>query len=185
MDDKRIVGLFFERSERAIVELSEKYGATCIRIADNILNNRSDAEECVNDAYLALWNTMPPESPDPLFAYVCRIVRNLALKKYRSNTAAKRNSYYDVALDEIEDSFPSSSSVEEEAEAKETARAMGAFLESLDKESRIMFVRRYWYADSIEELASLFGTSRHNVSVRLSRIRKKLKKHLVKEGVLL
>lgn len=183
MDDSRIIELFFERSEQAITELSNKYGSLCRRVADNILNSRVDAEECVNDAYLGVWNTIPPQRPEHLAGYVCRIVRNQAIKKYHANTAEKRNSFYDVALDEIEEVFSSPGSVEEEIDAGETARRINAFLGTLDKENRILFVRRYWFADSIEDLAALFHTGRHNVSVRLSRIRKKLKEYLAREGV--
>jgi len=184
LDDSRIIKLFFERSEQAIVELSEKYGRLCTALANNILNNKSDAEECVNDAYLGVWNTVPPQSPDSLSGYVMRIVRNLAVKKYRSNTAAKRNSNYDMALEEIEDCLASRMTVDDEADADEAAEKLNLFLETLDKESRALFVRRYWYADSIDNLAEAFSTSKHNISVRLSRIRKKLKKYLQKEGVL-
>ncbi|MBQ6172913.1 MAG: sigma-70 family RNA polymerase sigma factor [Clostridia bacterium] len=147
MDDSKIIELFFERSEQAIIELSNKYGAIFSKVADNILNNRRDAEECVNDAYLGVWNTIPPQRPDPLLSYVCRIVRNLALKKYHENTAQKRNSYYDAALDEIEDCIPSSFSVENQIMAKEVAGVIDGFLETLDQQSRIMFIRRYWHAD--------------------------------------
>ena len=183
MEDSEIIELFFERSEQAIVELSEKYGSVCARVANNILNDRTDAEECVNDAYLAAWDTIPPQRPNPLLSYVCRIVRNLAIKRYHSKTAAKRNSTYDVSLDELENCFPSSDSVEDEFDAKETARIIDDFLETLDEENRVMFVRRYWHAASVEELAELFRTSKHNISVRLHRTREKLKKYLIKEGV--
>ena len=183
MDDKKIIELFYERSEQAITELSKKYGLLCEKIADNILNNHLDAEECVNDAYLAVWNTIPPQNPDSLVSYVCRIVRNQAIKKYHENTALKRNSIYDTSLDELEEVLPSSASVEGELEAKEVSAMIDRFLETLDKQSRIMFIRRYWYSDSIEEIALSFKTSKHYISVRLSRIRKALKKHLVKEGV--
>lgn len=183
MDDREIIELFFERNEQAIKELSEKYGAVFVKVAYNILNNLQDAEECVNDAYLGAWNTIPPQNPNPLLSYVCRIVRNLAIKKYHANTAAKRNSVYDAALDELENCFPSSASAEDKLNAAETARIIDGFLETLDKQSRIMFVRRYWHSDSIEDIAKLFHTSRHNISVRLSRIREKLRKHLIKEGV--
>lgn len=185
MDDSKIIQLFFERSEQAIIELSNKYGAIFSKVADNILNNRRDAEECVNDAYLGVWNTIPPQRPDPLLSYVCRIVRNLALKKYHENTAQKRNSYYDAAFDEIADCIPSSFSVENEIMAKEVARVIDGFLETLDQQSRIMFIRRYWHADSIEEIAALFHKSKHYISVRLSRIRKALKQHLKKEEIFL
>lgn len=183
LEDREIIALFYERSEQAIAELSGKYGAVCTRVANNILNNRLDSEECVNDAYLGAWNTIPPQKPDPLRSYICRIVRNLAIKRYHANTAAKRNSFYDVALDELENCFPASPSAEEMLLAKEVAAVVDAFLHALDTDSRVLFVRRYWHADSIEALATLFHTSKHNVSVRLSRIREKLRKYLIKEEV--
>lgn len=183
MDDREIIKLFFERSEQAITELSNKYGTVCSKIAFNILNSTQDAEECVNDAYLGVWNTVPPQDPSLLLSYVCRIVRNLSIKKYRANTADKRNSIYDVALDELENCFPSSVSADDEFNASETARIINEFLESLDKENRIIFVRRYWYSDSITDIAKQFGRNEHNISVRLSRIREKLRKHLIKEGI--
>ena len=185
MDDSKIIELFFERSEQAIIELSNKYGAICSKVADNILNNRLDSEECVNDAYLGVWNTIPPQRPNPLLSYVCRIVRNLALKKYHENTAQKRNSYYDAALDEIAECIPAAFSVEDEIMAKEAAGVIDDFLETLDQQSRIMFIRRYWYADSIEEIAALFHKSKHYISVRLSRIRKALRQYLGKKGIFL
>lgn len=185
MEDSKIIELFYERSEQAIVELSNKYGSACTKVANNILNNSRDTEECVNDAYLGVWDSIPPQRPNPLLSYVCRIVRNLAIKKYHANTAAKRNSTYDVALDELENCFPASNSVEDEFNAREVARIIDAFLETLDTENRILFVRRYWHSDSITELAELFHTSSHNISVRLSRTREKLKRHLIKEGVFL
>lgn len=185
MDDEQIIALFFERSEQAIAELSKKYGTLCSRVAVNILNNEHDAEECVNDAYLGVWNAIPPQKPDPLCSYVCRVVRNLALKKYHANTAQKRNSTYDISLEELAVCLPSAAFVEEDIEAKEVAGYINSFLQTLDHQSRILFVRRYWYADSIEELAKQFRTSRHTVSVRLLRIRKALRNYLIKEGVVL
>lgn len=185
LDDRKIIELFYERSEQAIIELSNKYGPVFSKVAYNILNNKQDAEECVNDAYLGVWKTIPPQNPNPLLSYVCRIVRNLAIKKYHANTAAKRNSFYDVALDELENCFPAFNTIEDEFNVGEVSRSIDRFLEKLDKENRIMFVRRYWYSDSIEDIAELFHTSNHNVSVRLSRTREKLRKHLMKEGVFL
>lgn len=183
LDDSKIIELFYERSEQAIIDLSKKYGSVCKKVANNILNDRRDTEECVNDAYLGAWNTIPPQNPNPLLSYICRIVRNLAINKYHANTAAKRNSIYDVALDELENCFPASNLVEDEFNANEVAHIIDCFLETLDQENRIMFVRRYWHSDSITEIAKLFHTSNHYVSVRLSRIREKLRKHLIKEGV--
>ncbi len=183
LNDSKIIELFYARSEQAIIELSQKYGAICTKVAGNILNDRRDTEECVNDAYLGVWNTVPPQKPDPLPSYLCRIVRNLAIKKYHTNTAAKRNSMYDVALDELENCFPASNAVEDTFQAVETARMIDAFLETLDKKRRILFVRRYWYSDSITDIAHLFQISNHAVSVRLARIRAKLKKYLIEKGV--
>lgn len=185
MDDSKIIELFYERSEQAIVELSGKYGTICKRIAYHILKNRLDAEECINDAYLGVWNTIPPQRPNPLLSYVCRIVRNLAVKKYHANTAIKRNSIYDVALDELENCFPSSDSVEEAVSAREIGNMINEFLGQISRENRILFVRRYWYCDSIAELAACFHTTNHTISVRLSRIREKLRQYLMKEGVFL
>ena len=167
MDDSKIIELFFERQEQAIIELSNKYGSVCSKVAFNILNNKQDTEECVSDAYLGAWNTIPPQNPNPLLSYVCRIVRNLAIKKYHANTAAKRNSIYDVALDELENCFPSSVSVEDDFNVIETARIIDEFLATLNQKNRIMFVRRYWHSDSIDDLAKLFQTSNHNISVRI------------------
>ena len=183
MEDSKIIDLYFQRSEQAITETAEKYGTIVKKLAMNILHDLQDAEECVNDTYLGAWNTIPPQRPNPLLTYLCKILRNLAIKKYHSKTATKRDSTYDVALDELENCFPSSESVEDTFDAAETARSINVFLKALSKENRILFVRRYWHADSIDDLAELFSVSPHTVSVRLNRIREKLKKHLRKEGV--
>lgn len=183
MEDYTIIELFYARKEQAIVELASKYGGICTCVAKNILNDARDAEECVNDAYLGAWNTIPPQNPNPLLSYICRIVRNLAINRYHANSARKRNSIYDISLDELMGCFPASSYVEEEFSAIETAQFINQFLGTLDKENRMMFVSRYWYSDSIEDIAELFGISRHNVTMRLSRTREKLRKYLIKEGV--
>jgi RNA polymerase sigma-70 factor (ECF subfamily) len=176
--------LFFERSEQAVAELQCKYENQLMQIARNILNNRLDAEECVNDAYLAVWNTVPPQKPNPLLTYVCRIVRNLSIKRYHANNAKKRNSQYDVALDELEECIQSKATVESEYAVKELAGAINGFLGTLSRENRIIFIRRYWFADSIADIAKMFNTSSKNISLRLLRIRQRLKKYLEKEGVL-
>lgn len=183
MEDEQIIHLFFERSEQAITQLSQKYGGVCRNVAQNILNDRLDAEECVNDAWLAAWNTIPPQRPSPLLTYLCRIVRNLSVKRYHANTAAKRNSFYDAALDELEDCIPSPETVEGAYDGQELAAAINGFLAAQSRENRVMFVRRYWFSDSIPELAGRFGLSRHNVTVRLARIRERLKTYLKQEGI--
>ncbi len=182
-DDSKIIDLFFARDEQAIVELSEKYGAVCKIISKNILKNELDAEECVSDTYLALWNRIPPERPEPLRAYVIRIIRNISIAKYHANTSLKRNSYYDTALDELEECISDCCTIEDEIDADRLAMYLNNFIESLDKESRIMFMCRYWCSDSVSDIARMFGIRSHTVSVRLFRIREKLKEYLSKEGV--
>lgn len=183
LDDSKIVDLFYARSEQAIMELSAKYGNVCSKVAKNILRDILDVEECVNDAYLGAWNTIPPQNPNPLLTYICRIVRNLSIKKYHKNTSVKRNSFYDAVLDELEECIASAETVETEFSAKELTRLIDSFLDTLDGENRILFVRRYWYSYSIPELAKQFNLKNNTVSVRLSRIRDKLRNYLQKEGI--
>ncbi|MCD8106999.1 MAG: sigma-70 family RNA polymerase sigma factor [Oscillospiraceae bacterium] len=182
LEDNEIIGLFNSRSEQAISETREKYGAACLTISRNILGSTLDAEECLSDALLALWQRIPPEKPEPLRAYLFRVVRNISIAKYHSNTAGKRNSFYDVALDELEECLAGAGTVEQEITARELSTLIDRFLATLDEDSRMLFVRRYWYSDSVKDLAERFGTSQNNLSVRLSRIRSKLKKYLQKEG---
>ena len=177
MDDRQIIDLFYERSEQAIAELSKKYGDLCFKIAINILNDPQDAEECVNDAYLGAWNNIPPQNPDPLRTYVCRIVRNLALKKRRANTALKRGSQLEVSLAELENCIPDNS-FDEHLSAKELTAQLNAFLSTLHRDDRVMFLKRYWFAEPLSEIAKTFGITEHNASVRLGRIRKKLHQYL-------
>ena len=184
MEDSKIIALFFARSEQAINELSAKYGKLCMHIADNILGNKQDAEECVNDAYLGAWNTIPPQKPNPLQAYICKIVRNIAITKYHANTAIKRNSHYDVALEELEYCLFSSETAESRLQAKELTHLLDRFLSSVDEKSRVMFVRRYWYSDSVADIAQAFRMRPNSVSVQLSRTRSKLRKFLIQEGYL-
>lgn len=183
MDDERIIDLFFARSDRAILELSDKYGKIAKKVSFNILRDASDVEECVNDAYLGVWNTVPPQRPNPLLTYLCRIVRNLSIKLYRKNTAKKRNSHYDLVFEELENCFSSSLKVEEEVEAKEVARLIEEFLNGLDKVNRVIFIKRYWFAESVKDIAKSTGMSAHTVTVRLSRLREKLKLYLLESGV--
>ncbi len=184
MEDSEIIALFRERSERAIAELDRKYGAAVRRISANFLHSRQDVEECVNDTYLGVWNTVPPQNPDPLISYVCKIARNLATWKYHSNTALKRNGQYDLALDELEECIPSAVSVETECETREIAAAISRFLETLSYEDRFCFLRRYWYADSVSDIAAMTRSRSHRVSVRLFRVREKLRRYLRKEGLM-
>lgn len=182
MEDSKIIELFFARSEQAIVELSNKYGKTCFKIALNILSNPLDAEECVNDAYLGVWNSIPPQNPNPLYSYVYRIVRNLSIKRYHANTAVKRNSLYDVSFNELEECLATVSYIDE-YDAQELSDAINEFLGTLNSANRIMFMRRYWFSESLADIAEVFGITEHNVAVRLYRIREKMRKFMNKKGV--
>jgi len=185
LEDSLIIGLFFERKEQALEELDRKYGQAVKKTASNILSDRLDVEECVNDTYLGCWNSIPPQKPNPLVSYVCRIARNLAVNRYHANRAEKRSGNYDLILDELEESIPSPMDVESETEAKELTAAVNLFLAGLSREDRCLFVRRYFYADTVTELAAQTGDSANRVSVRLFRLRGKLKKALAKEGYLI
>lgn len=182
MEDREIIALFFARSEQAITELGARYGTLCRRIADDLLHNGNDAEECVNDTFLAVWDTVPPAEPSPLSSYVCRITRNIALKRLRHDTAAKRNRSLEVALDELNTVLSAENTTEEALDAEELSAAINCFLETLDKDTRIMFVRRYWFGDDTAAIAERFHKSSHYISVRLSRTRQKLRDFLQKEG---
>jgi len=162
--------------------LAVKFGKRLLYTATNILGNRQDAEEAVNDTYLALWDAIPPQRPDPLSGYVHRTGRNIALKKYRFLTAQKRCTQYEVSLEELSGILPGPS-FEEMLDARELGRAIDRYLDTLSKENRILFLRRYWFGDSVKHLAKATGMSENTVSVRLSRLRGQLKVYLTdKEG---
>ena len=184
MTDTEIINLFFERSEQAITELAQKHGSAVARVARNILGNEQDTEECVNDTYLGTWNAIPPHKPSPLRTFVCKIARNLATMKYHSNTAEKRNSQYDLALDELEECLSDNDSVEEAYEAKELREAINRFMATLNYSDRFIFVRRYWYSDPVKDIAKMADSTTNSVTVRLFRIREKLRLYLEKEGLL-
>ncbi len=181
MEDKKIVQLLFARAENAIRELSTRFGKQLHRIAYNILGNQLDAEECTNDTYFALWNAIPPVSPDPLAPYVYRTGRNIALKRLHRDTAKKRDSRYDVSLEELNGCLPAGD-VEQMIDARELGRTMNRFLELKSRENRYIFIRRYWFGDSVGEMARELKMQENAVSVRLNRIRNSLKDYLMKEG---
>ena len=183
MDDIKIIDLFFARSELAIEALDGKYGAICHNLSRSILKNQQDAEECVNDAYLGAWNAIPPEKPDPLLTYLCKIVRNISLKMYYRKGAVKRSSTYTIAMEEIEACIASPNTVETEFEARELARIIESFLDTLTVENRVIFMRRYWFSDSCKNIAEFVGLTEKNITVRLTRIRQKMKKYLIEKGV--
>ena len=184
MEDREILDLYWARSEQAIAETGRKYGRTVGRVARNILGDAQEAEECVNDTWLAAWNSIPPRRPDPLLTYLCKIARNTALSRRRDRLAQKRNSSYDLALDELEAVLSTPGGPERDYEARELSAAVNGFLRTLSAEDRYAFLRRYWYGDPVKVIAAKLGGGEHRISVRLSRIRKKLKNDLEKEGLL-
>ena len=183
IDDEKIIEMFFDRSEQGIRELDMKYGKICHNLSFNIVNNRQDAEECVNDAYLGAWNAIPPAHPNPLLSYIVQIGRHVSLKNYWTKKAAKRNGHYTIALEEIEGCIADQKTVEDAIEVREFARVLEKFLDTLTLENRVIFMRRYWFADSYKDIAELMGLSEKNISVRLTRIREKLKQYLKEREV--
>lgn len=183
MDDASIVQLYWDRNEQAIPETAAKYGGYCISIAKNILGNPEDAEECVNDTYLRAWNSMPPHKPGLLSAFLGKITRNLSIKRYHYNTAHKRGgSQTAIVLDEIAELVSDTNDVEQEIDRKELVKAIDDFLNQLPGNKKAIFVCRYWYFDSISDIANRFGMSENHVSVTLNRLRLKLHNYLLERG---
>ena len=185
MDDEQIIELFFQRSENAIAELSKKYSTVSMHTACNIVGNREDAEECVNDAYLGVWNAVPPKKPNPLRAFLLRLVRNISINRYTYNSRLKRSNPYAECVEELDFRLAARDNVEEELETAELTRQIEAFLDGLSKTNRLLFVRRYWYVDSYGDLASATGLRENTIRTRLSRMRAELKKYLRERGAVL
>ncbi len=181
MEDERIIQLFFARDERALAAVKEKYGAAMLRLARNITHSSPDAEEVLSDAYLGAWRSIPPNRPDPLVAYLYKIVRNLACKKLRYNAAARRKGEL-LPLNELEECIPAKGGTQAEIDERELTRLLNSFLASLDQITRIAFVRRYFYCDAVKDIASHLHMRAHTLTVRLSRTREKFAEFLKKEG---
>lgn len=183
MDDQKIIELFFARSEAGIKELDDKYGRYFRDLSYGILNNRQDAEECVNDAYIGVWNAIPPNTPNPLITFVCKIVRNISINRYNANKAQKIYSEYYVSLEELGDIITDNRTVADEIAEEELIRLIEEFLDMQTKENRVIFMRRYWFSDSYEMIEKRVGISKKTVSVRLTRMRKHLKAFLKERGI--
>ncbi|MCL1824109.1 MAG: sigma-70 family RNA polymerase sigma factor [Oscillospiraceae bacterium] len=185
MDDNMILDLYFKRSETAVGETARKYGSYCLAIALNILGNKEDAEECVNDTYYKAWEAIPPQNPPLLRAFLGKITRNLSLNKYKSKHTQKRGGNLASVFEELEQCLPAASpnSVEDEFDAKEAGKLISAFLRAEKEESRVIFIRRYWYGDSTEKIAQRFQISQSKVKSTLFRTRGRLKLTLEKGGV--
>lgn len=185
MEDNKIIDLFFERSEQAIIELSKKYGKVCMKISMNVLNDVQDAEECVNDSYLGAWNTIPPERPNPLLSYVCRIVRNISINRYKQKTATKRNSAYDLCIHELENCLCSPGSIDDSIEEAMLSSYLDEFIGGLDTVNQMIFVRRFWYMDSYKDIAKASRLKDGNIRVRVARMKSELKLFLEQKGVII
>lgn len=181
MDDKHIIRLLFDRSEQALAMLARKFGSRLLHTARNILQDNRDAEECVSDTYLAIWNAIPPKQPEPLSGFVFKTGRNLALKRLRHNAAQKRNGYYDLSLEELTGVL-AGGSLDDTLSARALGEAIDHFLAALPRDSRVMFLRRYWFGDTVGDIATALGYSENTVSVRLNRCRSKLRTYLEQEG---
>ena len=183
MEDIQIIDLYWARDEGAIRETDSKYGGFCHRLAMNILHSFQDSEECVSDTYGRCWETMPPQRPGSLRAYLGTIVRNLSISRYRAFHAQKRFGGAEVLLSELADCVPAPESVQWTVEAGELGEIISRWLEGLEAEERALFIRRYWAGEAVKELAGELGQRPNAVTKRLLRLREALRKHLEREGI--
>ena len=182
MDDTSILDLFWVRNEDAIRETDRAYGPRLHMLSDRILNDREDARECVNDTYLKTWHAIPPQRPKQFYGFLAAICRHLSFHKLDWRLAAKRNGEVVALTSEMELCIPDVSR-DRELEGKELGRVMNEFLETLPKETRLIFLRRYWHLDTIAQIATRYGMTESKVKMQLSRIRAKLRTHLEQEGI--
>lgn len=184
MEDKQIIELFWQRSESAIAAVAEKYGSYCSKIAENILNRKEDAEECVNDTWMSAWENIPPDSPNCLGAYLGRITRNLSLNRAKYYAAEKRGrGQRELVLSELEGCLPAGKGIEQEMDERFLTEAIQRYLLSLPADRRNIFIRRYWYMMPVKDIAKTYGISESKTVTLLFRMRKALKTYLEKEGI--
>ena len=181
-EDEKIIQMYLSRDQSAIAQTQQKYGERLLRYADGILKNREDAEECVNDTYLKTWESIPPNHPRYFFAYLAKICRHLAFGKLDYKHAKKRDARIVELTEEMEMCIPGSCQ-EQTVELEELGKVIGEFLQGLPKEKRLFFMRRYWYMDSIADIAARFHVSESKVKTTLFRTRSKFRNYLEKEGV--
>lgn len=181
MEDQKIIDLYTNREERAIHETDKKYGRLCTSISMGILNDIRDSEECVSDTWLTLWNQIPPKKPNPFKAYICRIIKTI-IKTAMNIIMQKEKQQYDLSLEELEECISKEQNVENQIELRELKWIVAKFIEKLPKEKRILFLRRYWFLQSVSEMARDYEITPKNMSVKLLRIRKELKEYLKEEG---
>ena len=185
MEDREIVRLYFRRDETAIRETQKKYSRPCTAVSMNILHNASDAEECVADTWIRTWNSVPPEKPKSLKAYVLKIVRNLSFDRWEKDHAAKRGGgQIAYVLDELSECIPAKNSVEKDVSLNLLSEEISSFLKHGNSRDSSIFVRRYFFAEPVSEIAERFELTESNVTTILFRMRRDLKRHLEKEGFL-
>lgn len=188
MEDREIVDLYWARNEKAIGETMKKYGALCHGIAQNILASHEDAAECVNDVWLKAWESMPPQRPNSLRAWLCQVVRNIALNRWKKEHAMKRYDETEQVFsmeqmaEEMQECVPSPENTEQVLEAKELSTYLSQWLRTLPQADRVLFLRRYWYGNQVKDLAKERGETPASVAMRLMRLRTKLKESLEEEG---
>ncbi|MBQ8260038.1 MAG: sigma-70 family RNA polymerase sigma factor [Clostridia bacterium] len=185
MDDKRIIDLFFARDEACLREVTKKYGKLIMHIAENFLSRREDAEECLNDVLLELWNRIPPETPGDLRAYIAAIIRSRAIDKLRAESAGKRGGNVLIVSDELLSDLPDGTTLSEKYESTLAGEVVNRFLESQEKSDRAVFVMRYFLMESIKEISARTGFSEGKIKMLLMRMRRRLEEELRKEGILL
>ena len=182
MEDSQIIGFLLARSEQAIRAMQEKYSGLCRRVVSNILPDFRDVDECISDTYLRVWRSIPPQHPDRLDSYIARVARNAALDRHDYNRANLRNSALTLAYEELEYALPTR---DEAVDAMAFRTFLNQFLRSQKKDARVMFLRRYWYGDSVQQIAAAFGCGEEKVKSSLFRIRNKLRNAMIKEGIYL
>ena len=182
MDDRQLIQMFWERNEEAIRETDAKYRKLCFGIAFNILGNEYDAEECVNDTYMSLWTAIPPAQPRCFPAYLSRIARNISLKRFRQESAQKRSRMTEVSIEELENVLPGGFSMPD-PDAEQLGKLISDFLKTEKETTRGIFIRKYFFFDSIEEITKRYGLSESQVKTRLFRCRNRLKEYLRERGV--
>ena len=182
MDDAQIIALYFDRDEQAVKETDTAYGRRLFVLSNHILNNRQDAQECVSDTYMETWKTIPPKHPKYLYAYLASLCRNISFNRLDWNLAAKRNAEVVALTQEMETCIPDRYQ-DEQLDSRELRRTLERFLETLPRESRLIFLRRYLYVDTVAEIAARYGISESKVKTQLHRTRAKLQTYLAKEGI--
>ncbi len=182
MDDSTIIEMYWQRNQCAIDETNKKYGGYCFAVANNILGNKEDSDECVNDTWLRAWNVIPPKRPDIFRAFLAKITRNLSFDRYRRINAAKRGGETGVILNELSECVSGGNTTDEAVDIKILGESINSFLHTLSDRDRGIFIRRYFFAEGVADIAVKYSITANNASAVLSRTRAGLRKHLEKEG---